>query len=140
VKVACSIAGETWKRSGVLDVEPHPSVEGTIRTLLVSRQGKDVALGLCRARWALFDALVLGKPANHFADLFTRRDAVFAALADMARAEEAAFDAQRRLVAACPIPFKSSEPYHESYERNRPSSRFMAAYVERLIEQVGALP
>lgn len=67
-----------------------------------------------------------------------QRDAVFAALADMARAEEEARQAQRALVEVLD---ESGASYSTSWSvRNAAAERGLAAYVERLIEQVGALP
>jgi hypothetical protein len=103
------------------------------------------AVNACRARWALVKALVVGedppaavcgfKMAN---ELRAQRDAVFAALADMARAEEAAFRAQDSVAAhLCGCVYRGA--IHTSRREDRPSADLLAAYVEHIVEQVGVL-
>lgn len=146
IRVACSIGGETWAESYVTDLEPHHSNPGSplIDVGATSPAGITVS-----ARWALVKALVLGQSpatadregllvAAHYAGTLGTRDAVFAALADMARAEVAAMQAQQRVDKAF--------PYHRFHRvgggdhRATPLSHArLAAYVEFLIEQVGSL-
>lgn len=147
IKVACSISG-TWEASeardamrvGAMGREYHIPTDDKIQAAV-------------RERWALVKALVLGArierdplPSFSSADsdkavaaLFAQRDAVFSALADMARAEEQVWTAQER---ACrtmeatfiPDNFMNEEPH------SRPSASILERYVERLIEQVGVPP
>jgi hypothetical protein len=106
------------------------------------------------ARWALVKALVLGKGKDgvlpqtpnamvaRVFNLFTQRDAVFSALADMARAEEALWNATASVFRAahgvCVVTemhvTDPSDPDVELF-----TERWLAAYVGHLIEQVGTL-
>lgn len=134
VRVACSIGGDgTWAGSEVTDVEV-PDVL------------KRAALVVCRARWAIVKAVVLGHQdisslltGPMAAALLAQRDAEFSALADMVRHERGALEAQRRA--------EKAFPYHRfhrvgagSHEGPRPSTARLAAYVEYVIEEVGKLP
>lgn len=124
--IRVSISGKTWKESHVADVEGR--VDGEI---------SDAEWTACEELWALVKALALGENWDRskpgIAALFEQRDAVFAALADMARAEESALQAQQRFYEACPIVLRTER------RGERPSVGRLAAYVEHLIEQVGAL-
>lgn len=131
IRVSCSISGKTWEESEVFDME--------------SPSGHPDILRLCYERWALVKALVTGQRHDltirfkTWCDLVDQRDAVFSALADMARAEVAALEAQARVMGAAGwkgIHF--ADPQH--HDDKRPSASFLARYVERLIEQVGVLP
>lgn len=136
IRVSCSISGKTWEESEVMDVDGP--VEQTIPIPYVTR--------LCRERWALVKALVLGLPRTFdtaqwtptVSPFFEQRDAVYAALSDMALAEDAAFKAQDHIHSAIhdPLPL---EPYHNELPEDRPSARMLERYVAHLIEQVGVL-
>ena len=143
VKVSCSISSPdgSWEKSDVTEVERHwqdPPTWG--------RGEKTQALGACRARWALVKALALGQcpllclterdPAYALAD---QRDAVYAAIADMARLEDGLFAAQARLDRAASARGFSDVTGVSSDPADRPSADFLAAYLEHLIEQVGVL-
>jgi hypothetical protein len=99
-------------------------------------------LPACNSRWALVKALVTGDTAaiedTVFRKLREQRDAVFAALAAMARDEDLHETNRHALFAACPAIFPrggvSPRPREE-----RPSARNLTAYVEHLIGRVGAL-
>jgi hypothetical protein len=137
IRVACSIGGKTWEDSHVTDAEA-PGIHGRTSEL-IQRAGE---------RWEIiFKALVLGVRPDYdighwtgpMLPLFEQRDAVFAALADMARAETAAMQAQQKVDEAF--------PYHRfhrvgggDHRATPPSHARLEAYVEFLIEQVEVLP
>ena len=139
VQVECSITSPdgTWEKSEVTQVERLGG--------WALQQEEREAMRICRDRLALVKALVLGRPQvqpdgkwlDAPTDLFTQRDAVYAALADMARAEDAAIQAQR--TASGLIQAFDPERTHRGDPGLRPSAGFLDRYVERLIEQVGAL-
>lgn len=136
VRVSCSISGKTWEESEVAEAE------------WLGRYADDATnpvLAACRDRWALVKALALGEDAGAWmlseawaerwdvvASLFAQRDAVFAALADMARHEEG-------LEAAAVRAAKAMGADGDLSGTTRASPEFLAAYVEHLVEQVGAL-
>jgi hypothetical protein len=99
VKVACSISG-TWEASEVADVALVRMDDGHFVTF-ETNAAVTAALSACRDRWALVKALVLGKYTYNDSlvpeTLHVQRNAVFAALADMARAEQDACSAQQAL-------------------------------------------
>lgn len=140
ISVACSISG-TWAESEVTD--------GYTDTTSGQLAALERELSACRARWALVKALVTGQDmsaldleARHVGtfEMFAQRDAVFAALTDMVRAEDLAFAAQIALDKAMGLK-RNVTPFHrpDSEREAWPSAAFLAAYVERLIEQVGVL-
>jgi hypothetical protein len=146
--VSCSIGGETWEKSEVqlLSVEPSDPTADRVK-----------CMSAARARWALVKALVLGRSHQEWSgdvttgamamlvgELFAQRDVVFAALADMARAERAAHAA----FLALPMEIRRSSIMQAScghvasdlwQEAIWPARQILGHYVERLIEQVGAL-
>lgn len=137
VKVSCSISGKTWEESEVDDVEFPDAIEtdpagGPARVALEAA---------CRARWALVKALVLGLyPTCGNEDvpqeIFEQRDTVFAALAEMAKAEAALAVAWE----ACPKALQKRAHPGSLRNEQRPSRWMLAAYVEHLVEQVGVMP
>jgi hypothetical protein len=146
IRVACSIGGETWAGSEVVDVdlpdsESYPQPAGWRAIFLVA----------ARDRWALVKALVTGSdcaafrathspiPWTRISPLVTQRDAVFAALADMARMERAYYDAAQAIHKALPSVYVSSDMQVCDPE-DAPSSRWLSSYVEFLVEQVGVMP
>jgi hypothetical protein len=148
VRVSCSISGKTWEESEVMtDTDARPAM---------THEQRFLAAHACHARWALVKALVLNHPvpANSHAELalWEQRDAVYAALADMARAEQVHFNASTTLFSAlkaCDIehehvtgPASYAMGWHDpSDDAAAVNSRAgLAAYVEMLIEQVGTLP
>jgi hypothetical protein len=139
VKVVCSIYGKTWAESEVNDMECH---RGTHDAHVCATEGLDV-LQVARARWALVKALVLGHTdlsalltGPKALELLAQRNAVFAALAGMARAEEAAYTAQAHLAEHLGA---TVERFHARTSEMRPSAAWSCLYVESLIEQVGIL-
>lgn len=136
VKVACSISGKTWEESEVTDYELRENVLAPVEAMLTAS----------RDRWALVKALVLGQHgccAQHMPDpLREQRNAVFSALADMARGEAISATAQQALDGMiapsiqCNMGLSRLQPRPEI----RPSALWLAAYVEHLIERVGVLP
>lgn len=144
VRVSCSISGRTWEASEVM---PYIERPGSAVVTWGSKAEQALALGLCRSRWSLVKALVLGMPHHSFIDLMTgpmaldllaERDAVFAALAKMARAEEAAAASQRAVIDSFPA-VRLRSPTHLEPLHERPSADLLESYVEHLIEQVGNL-
>lgn len=136
IKVSCSISGETWEES---EVDPE-SIE--TRGYGVDQLGAVDGLAVCRARWALVKALVLGRPCNPSSHdkswaLFRERDVAFSALADMARAE-IALHAQWQSLPDAIKKASSLEPYCWDYE-STPTTEALAAYVAQVIEQVGVM-
>lgn len=141
IRVTCSISGKTWDESEAHDVE---ATEPNLLTLPV---GVPPVLRACRARWALVKALVTGEPlgrrdADRVSDgiaiieLFGQRDAVFAALADMARTEIATLAAQESVVELLD---SKRVIFRPTPEGARPSAQALEVYIERLIEQVSVL-
>lgn len=134
-KVSCSITGETWEESEVTGVElESPYAKERTAQGVIDTFGQ-----ICRARWTLVKMLLLnGLPSDTHGDLVPQRDTVFAALADMARAEQDACNAQQGVDEAFPFDhYRRNDPDHCS---ERPSVGRFAAYVEYLIRHVGALP
>jgi hypothetical protein len=132
VRVSCSISGKTWEESSISFVE---RADGECIGPMFDRVDT-----ICRARWALVKALVLGQTytlAARFPPaavdvihrLHIQRDAVFAALTDMARGQAIYATGNERLPEVCRL-FYRGDPTSEALER----------YVEYLIEQVGILP
>lgn len=132
IRVSCSILGKTWEESGVVDVDPpgdgYPSI-----------------LRACRERWALMKALMLGFTrvtlggvSRQQADkLFVQRDAVYAALADKARVEQADDATTRALIKA--LPSLKARDGDAATASAYLSVRALAHYVEHLVEQIGVL-
>jgi hypothetical protein len=137
IRVTCSIVSVdgSWEKSEVVSIET-----GDLTT-----EQRLAAMACCRERWALAKALALGHTdlsalltGPRAVEFLAQRDAVFAALADMARLEDALLTAQYevdKLQEHGELP----EPDHRSWANFRPSTARLAAYVEHLIEQVGAL-
>jgi hypothetical protein len=151
VKVYCSISGKTWEGSDVTDVALVPA----------SRQGpwadevaNEERASFCRDRWALIKALVLGRSpttseragllmAAHYNGMIGTRDAVYAALSDMARAERAGhaaflalpMDVRKSSIIAKACGHVAADPEQDA---EWPSRAILAHYVERLVEQVSA--
>lgn len=138
IRVTCSISGKTWEGSDVSECEVHHDGRETSPADMTRA---------CRERWALVKALVLGvhpdfERGNYTGPtlpMFRQRDEVYAALADMARAEEAAQQAQVRAMTAFPWA-KMKRDWDGDHIRNRrPSEDMLERYVEHLVEQVGIL-
>lgn len=150
IRVSCSISGETWKDSEMKDVETrdetwHPSAPRYYR-----------ALSAARDLWALLKALVTGKhgdavkavrasptiPWSALGPLLQQRDAVFAAICKMARAEEAAALAQQQALKALGwswIDYGGCSGHQLDMDGRRPCVVLLGRYVEHLIGQVGIL-
>ena len=143
VRVSCSIDG-TWGGSEPVDFDDG----GATFTDVQLGEAEDA----CRERWALVKALVLGFTrvtlggvSRKEADaLFTQRDAVFAALAKMARHEAAAYEAHAHFQDALGISRYDWTPVGyvtpEGAPLEMPSACGMAAYVRHLLKQVEELP
>lgn len=135
VKVSCSISGATWEESHISAWETEDGIG--LNTTEEARAADE--------RWALVKALVLEQdeewrkdPRSEGWNLQPQRDAVYAALADMARAEEAALKAQKMADDA----FSSARYAKVGDSDHRaapPSVNRLRRYVEHLIEQVGVL-
>jgi len=139
IRVACSIGGKTWEESEVVDVEQHGPTDFSHES-----QRKE-ALAVCRTLWEIVKALVLGRRVGptplrpEHVGFIAQRDTVYAALADMARAEDQADLAQQRVDVILPKGFLRGCFHEADYARPRSSQRALVAYVEHLIEQVGVL-
>lgn len=151
LRVSCSISGKTWEESEVEDVEPHYSEPAqrndAWKAMLLSVGADTPHLRAARHRWALVKALVLGHAQPdvmelvgrwNIADAYTQRDAVYAALTDMARHEEAALVAQKNADDA--FPFDRYRKSDADHRRFAPSRERLAAFVAYVVEQVGATP
>lgn len=133
IRVTCSIGGEAWAESEVNDIdlrrsEDYPQPPGwrvRLRTI-------------CRECWALVRALVLGASTMRGANgaLLAQRSTVFSALCQMARMERAYYDAAQAIHKALPAVYVSSD-MQVCDPGDAPSTRWLAAYMEHLIEQVG---
>lgn len=133
IRVSCDIGGDgTWAGSEVTDIAPVPELWGVDSNLRA----------IARDRWALVKALVTGSVYTLSArfspetvevihQLHMHRDAVFAALAAMARAEDAHAAAYSRAWSAMGKEGPSPE--------KRSAHWVLAHYVDRLLEQVGNL-
>lgn len=128
IRVTCSIGGETWADSFVEFVE---RADGECIGAAFDRVDT-----VCRERWALIKALVTGAPLSPTytlsptaASLVAQRDAVFAALATLAREEEAHAAAYSAAWATL------GRPKAMNME-GRTSATILGEHVERLIEQV----
>lgn len=109
ISVTCFISGKTWAESDVLDAEIPRGENGSLFTAFPDD------LAPLRARWALVKVLVLGYnawdytmskatavPLSTIAAMLDQRDAVFAAIADKARAEEEDDQTTRALIKLVP--------------------------------------
>lgn len=142
IRVACSIGGKTWEDSHVEDCEASNGGWACICTGAGRGEHSAPCHGMAASeRWALVKALVLGRHDVDSTDedilrawdrLFAQRDAVYAALADMARAEQMIQRSEQEC--AKHLPRTSVDRIGPS-----PAGSWLAAYVERLIEQVGVL-
>lgn len=140
IRVTCSIGGETWEESEVDSTEAYDLSEHEALT----------TTGVVRDRWALVKALVLGESLGRrsadsvdagvaLVDLFGHRDAVFDALCDMARAEEAQGRASSVVADVVGLHWPWGTRTRETAGTEAPSSRALSALVAHIIERVGAL-
>jgi hypothetical protein len=135
IRVSCSIFGKTWEESEVADVEK----QGPINAYqLPTELERTLALAASRGRWALVKALVLGH--SELSALLTgptacamlaQRDAVFAALCEMVRAEEAHAAAWSDALKAMGVTY--------GMDPERKSAWVLSDYMKHLVDQVGAL-
>lgn len=138
IRVSCSIAGETWEGSEVKNINSTDA--------LIMPSFFDAVWTACRERWALVKALVLGHTdlsallvGPMAVDLLTQRDAVFAGIAGMVRNEEERIGLKQKMLVACPEIFPKSG-LSVPTPAQRESAAYLAAYVERLMEKLGAMP
>lgn len=137
IRVSLSISGKTWKESRVDDFDLADT----------GIYPNDALRTACRERWEFVKALVAGErmivttgnwpPGSEQERLVQQRDAVFAALADMARAEKAHSEAVRALVGACPGRLGAKLGRIDPCIPD--AGRFLVRYVEHLIERSGIL-
>lgn len=135
-QVSADIIGNDWH-----DAKPVGFTIGIV-------EASDHQCMLVRDRWALVKALVMGESWGDFQHVsalgermstgatFAQRDAVYAALAEQARLEVQMLAAQQRTVAAIGSPRLTAS---ERPPEDRPSAQALEVFVERVIEQVGAL-
>lgn len=134
IEVTCSMRGKTWAESHVCDAETE---RGT--TLHHGPLKQSV-----HERWSLIKALVTGEHPDHDTGrwtgptlpLFEHRDAVYAAVCEVARTEASNLAAQERLVSLLD---PKRAMFRPTPEDRRPSAHGLAIYVARLIEQVGVM-
>ena len=128
IRASCSISGKTWEESAIIDCE---RADG----------GPLPAQSIVDERWALVKALVLGEhplgfdsksEAERIDALTSQRDAVYAALADMARAESV-------IIQRLPDIDRVYTNMRRRLYRGSIAADELAAYVEHLIEQIGVL-
>lgn len=134
IRVTCTIGGDgTWEGSEIGKIEIDNEEPATARIMDV--------WDACRERWAHIRALALGLWVNEpaLAPFFAHRDTVFAALAKLAEAEQAAFRAQYVCDAAFPFERYNLSPVSDHRTKPRPSAVRLAAFVSHLVASVGAL-
>lgn len=147
IKVTCSIRGKTWEESEVAEVDWQTRNErGDWNPSPMSHAERDAALAACRDRWALVQALVTGEtPSDPFGrpvvipPLYLQRNAVFAAICEMVRHENAAALAQERALKAMDVPwidYGGCPGHHSIMDGRRPSVVLLARYVGKMIEEV----
>lgn len=140
IRVTCSISGETWEESDVTSCHPVlTDGDGAFAGGWTQRGHGDSALIACRERWALVRALVLGtswaKCETMFGTMamFVQRDAVFAAIVKVHKAEDTLIDACGDYEEAM-----RGEPVG-IYGLKRESTGMLERYVGRVIAQVMAI-
>lgn len=144
IRVTVAISGGSWEGSDV--DEGEPIVHGLVGRL--QNDKRKAINAACRDRWALVKALVTGEPLGRreadcvsdgiaIVELFSQRDAVFAALAKRSHAEDAGDEALAEFLAAG-IPPSLQVTVGRKVEQ-RISEIALAAYVAHVIEQVGNL-
>lgn len=148
-RVVCDIGGKDWASSEVTDVDnPHdPNGRWGAGSGDLFRS----TIAACRARWEVVKSVLLkGRVPNitGFGPAATetvfrlceQHKTVFAALARLVQAEEAIHLGEASLLER--IPRTIAPPLwhtHSVHGEVRPSGRWLSAYVDLLIEQVGAL-
>ena len=143
VSVSCSTSGRTWEESEVTEVDWQTRNErGDWNPSPMSQQERDAALAACRARWNTVVKLLLifGVRWEGLDRIKSERDAVYAALADMARAEETRVVARRKACSAIDPSGYLTDSTHAEASRIQPeSTSVLAIYVGHLIESVSML-
>lgn len=149
IRVICSIGGDgTWSGSEVAEME---ILGGTPLGI----DARNRIHRICRDRWALVKALVLGKFAYRDVGdagpgtpegLFKQRDVVFANLAEMAQAEQAHREKSMALFEAIRAADHDREHvtnpycYAIAWDDGHPNAEAgLRSYLSMLIAQVGAL-
>jgi hypothetical protein len=140
LRAVCAIGGNTWEEGEVNDVtltrsEDYPQPDGW----------RAQFMAIARDRWALVKALVTDRTndlSSHLqgalvrnAALLTQRNTVFAALADMAGAEDALYGRENdalKAIDGCSLMVPEPD--------NRPTAHTLARYMKHLLAQIGALP
>lgn len=136
VSVSCSISGSTWVKSKVAECDAADNLKDEALWTAI-RSVEDL--------WALVKSLVLGaSKVSEFpepfrivpavSEMLIQRDAVYAAIAKLARTE-ATLEADLREVMSAVLgrPGGSLAPEH------RDSAHYLQHWLSRLIEQVGVL-
>jgi hypothetical protein len=135
IRVTCSIGSPdgSWEKSEVTDIECMENLAA--RGL---RAGDVMKVDeVCRERWAQMKALVSGMTVMGHYELSKQRDAVYAALADMARAESGAHRAQQRVDEAFPSARYARENDTDHRAGQPPSVNRLRRFIEHVIAQVG---
>jgi hypothetical protein len=141
VRVSASITSPdgSWEKSEVADPD-YP--EARDRGSDVEARAQAV-LRILRMRWGVVKMVVTGQhiglddaTAGMSPNLFTQRDAVYAALADMARAEEVLSDRANTILKACE---RAERLPSRDDDDASPSANLLRVFVARLLEQVRVL-
>lgn len=140
VRVSCSISGKTWEQS-------FPVADWDMVTERFVGAYRPVVWPAITDRWALVKALVTGgtehdipEPLRYYrivARWVHQRNEVYAALADMARLEEALHNAAGRSATA--LRACGARVERKGVPLFAPTEHDLTTYVRRMIEQVGAL-
>lgn len=135
VRVSCSISGETWGATKITDFE---RADGQSWSTDIERVRVWDSVG---ARWILLEALVLGHTdlsalltGPKALEMLVQRDAVYAALAKARRMEDGLYDALGDLPTG--IASVAGRPVGARFTF---AEQGLAAYVSRLVEQVGVM-
>lgn len=151
IRVTGSVWGKDWAISELSAAVPDVTdAWPNERPVTTGGELYPELLRIARHRWALVKALVLGHTdlsalltGPKAVQLLTQRDAVFAALADQTRLEQAAFEAYERAMKALGepafYPAFSPDSFIRAEAARRASAGLLERYVDRLIEQVGVL-
>lgn len=140
IEVTCSIGGKDWPSSEATEVE---------RSVNDDHIMGDHRMGLladaCRSLWDVVRAMLTnpGLRITGWAGsvaMYETRDAVYAAICEMARHEDAHAQARQHAYDAMDASGHIADSEHvRARITPRESSVVLAAYVQRLIEQVGSL-
>lgn len=141
VKISCSITSSdgTWAGTEVTDAWPEKN-DGYLCSTGETFPTLERA---CRKRWAQARAVLLGSPAGIEdgvripLEMCRQRDAMFANIAEVARAEQVAFEAQERGIKTMGPPTFLPDNFHRAERHQRASASMLHHFTLRLFEQMG---